>query len=206
MIVNQVLAYYTSKINDFGPSSRGVDWNEGESHDLRHRQFLRLLVDPNSSVLDLGCGYGDFYRFLRSNGHQGPFIGLDIAADMIAAAKATHGEGDDRTWRVAEAEESMADYAIASGLLNVKGDVATKVWENYTIDIIDRLAKAGRRGFGFNVLSLSSDPERRRSDLFYADPAQFINLCISRYGKSVALLQDYGLYEFTLLVRHQHVG
>ena len=35
----------------------------------------------------------------------------------------------------------------------------------YVHDIIDILARAGRRGFAFNVLSLSSDPERRRPDL-----------------------------------------
>jgi hypothetical protein len=52
------------------------------------------------------------------------------------------------------------------------------------------------------VLSLSSDPERRRPTLYYADPAEMLAYCLSRYGRSVALLQDYGLYEFTVMVRH----
>jgi hypothetical protein len=30
--------------------------------------------------------------------------------------------------------------------------------------------------------------------------------CLSRYGRSVALMQDYGLYEFTVMVRHQNSG
>jgi len=29
-----------------------------------------------------------------------------------------------------------------------------------------------------------------------------LSYCLVRYGRSVALLQDYGLYEFTLVVRH----
>ena len=66
---------------------------------------------------------------------------------------------------------------------------------------IDALSKAGRRGFGFNMLSLNSDPERRRADLHYADPAAILADCIARYGRHVALLQDYGLWEFTVLVR-----
>lgn len=64
------------------------------------------------------------------------------------------------------------------------------------------LARSGRRGFGFNLLSLSSDAEKRRPHLFYADPARMLRHCLDRYGRHVALLQDYGLWEFTLLVRH----
>jgi hypothetical protein len=52
------------------------------------------------------------------------------------------------------------------------------------------------------MLSLSSDPERRRANLHYADPVEMLAVCLSRYGRSVALLQDYGLYEFTVVVRH----
>jgi hypothetical protein len=64
------------------------------------------------------------------------------------------------------------------------------------------MASAARRGFGFNVLSLHSDSDRRRSDLFYADPVVFLERFARRYGRRLALLQDYELYEFTLLVRH----
>jgi hypothetical protein len=30
-----------------------------------------------------------------------------------------------------------------------------------------------------------------------------LSYCLCRYGRSVALLQDYGLYEFTMIVRHR---
>jgi hypothetical protein len=51
------------------------------------------------------------------------------------------------------------------------------------------------------VLSLYSDPERRRPDLFYADPLFLFDYCKTRFSKAVALLHDYPLYEFTVLVR-----
>ena len=37
--------------------------------------------------------------------------------------------------------------------------------------------------------------------LFYADPARLFTHCKTRYARNVALLHDYGLYEFTLLIR-----
>jgi SAM-dependent methyltransferase len=202
-IVSDVAAYYASKLALHGPTPQGVDWNGQASHELRHRQFLRLLDGaPDASILDLGCGYGDFLRFLRSEGHRGPFIGYDVAASMIAEATRLHGESADCRWRVGAEPAETADFAVASGIFNVKGELSTEIWANYVRETIDILARAGRRGFAFNVLSLSSDPERRSGTLYYADAPEMLSYCLLRYGRSVALLQDYGLYEFTVVVRH----
>jgi SAM-dependent methyltransferase len=153
-------------------------------------------------VIDLGCGFGDFLRFLRAAGHRGRFIGYDIAPSMIEKAKELHGEAEDHRWRIGADPAEVADFAIASGIFNVKSDVPDETWIRYVYQSIDILSRAGRSGFAFNVLSLSSDRERRRPDLYYADPAAMLAHCLARYGRSVALLQDYGLYEFTVVIRH----
>jgi SAM-dependent methyltransferase len=200
-ILSQVATYYASKLEVHGCTPQGVDWNGVDSHETRHRQFLRLINGSlDASVIDLGCGFGDFLRFLRAAGHRGRFIGYDIAAGMIEKAKELHGEGEDRQWRIGAEPTEAADFAIASGTLNVKGDVPNELWTHYAYRTIDMLARAGRRGFGFNMLSMTSDADRRRLDLYYADPAEMLAHCLSRYGRSVALLQDYGLYEFTVVV------
>jgi SAM-dependent methyltransferase len=202
-ILSEVAAYYASKLAAHGSTPQGVDWNGTESHEIRHRQFLRLLDgSPDASVIDLGCGFGDFLRFLRAQGHRGRFIGYDIAPSMIAQARLLHGESDDQQWQVGAEPVDAADFAIASGIFNVKGDVPSERLTSYVHRTIDILAQAGRRGFAFNVLSLSSDPDRRRPNLYYADAADMMAHCLSRYGRSVALMQDYGLYEFTVVVRH----
>ena len=201
--MSQVAAYYASKLATHGATPQGVDWNGQTSQNVRHQQFLRLLEGgADSSILDLGCGYGDFLRFLRTNGYRGPYVGYDAASDMITEASRLHGQGPDRQWRIGASPVEVVDFAIASGIFNVKGDVSKDAWAQYVRDTVDILARAGRRGFAFNVLSLSSDPERRSANLYYADPAEMLSYCLVRYGRSVALLQDYGLYEFTLLVRH----
>lgn len=202
-ILNRVAAYYTSKLAAHGPTPAGVDWNGAASHELRHTQFLRLIDgDRDASIMDVGCGFGDFFRFLRAEGHRGTFIGYDVAPGMIAKASELHGEGTDRRWCVGARPTEVADFAVASGILNVKGDVPVEVWSRYVRAVIGTLARAGRRGFAFNALSLSSDPKLRRADLYYADPVEMLRECLSRFGRSVALLQDYGLYEFTMIVRH----
>jgi SAM-dependent methyltransferase len=202
-ILAEVAAYYASKLDSHGSTSQGVDWNGIESHEQRHRQFVRLLEgSPDASVIDLGCGFGDFLRFLRSTGHRGRFIGYDIAPSMIQKACELYGEGADHQWRIGAEPTEVADFAIASGIFNVKGDTPNDLWRQYVYHTIDIVARAGRQGFAFNVLSLSSDPDRRRPNLYYADPNEVLDYCLAHYGRSVALLQDYGLYEFTMIVRH----
>lgn len=201
-IVDGVAAYYSAKLAMHGATARGVDWNTKDSHELRHRQFLRLLDGAsNATILDLGCGFGDFLRFLRAAGYRGRFVGYDVAPSMIAEASRLHGADDNCEWRIGAEPTEIADFAVASGIFNVKGDVPLEQWVRYVHDTIEILARAGRLGCAFNVLSTSSNPDRRRPDLYYADASEMLSFCLDRYGKSVALLQDYGLYEFTVIVR-----
>jgi len=201
-ILRRVATYYADKLAKHGVNARGVDWNGEASQIQRHRQFLRLFGDERgASILDLGCGYGDFLRFMREERYYGQYTGYDVAPEMIDAARRLHGEADDRRWRVAAVPNETADYAIASGVLNVKGNVSVTDWVDYVRETIDILSRAGLRGFAFNVLTSPSDPARRRQDLYYADPIEMLAWCLRRYGHSIALLQDYGLWEFTILIR-----
>ncbi len=95
----------------------------------------------------------------------------------------------------------IADYGIASGIFNVRLGHSDSEWQNYLERTLDVLDRTSRRGFGFNCLTSYSDRERMRDYLYYANPGALFDLCKRRYSRNVALLHDYGLYEFTILVR-----
>src|SRR5262245_18779432 len=87
-ILGTVRTYFTTTLAAHGATPKGVDWNDAAGQRLRHGQFLWLVAaDPEASVLDFGCGYGDFLPFLRGHGHRGRYIGLDIAPVMVQAAR-----------------------------------------------------------------------------------------------------------------------
>jgi SAM-dependent methyltransferase len=202
-ILSAVTAHYEQALAAHGPTARGVDWKDEAGQRLRHRQFLRLVEhDADASILDLGCGYGDFLPFLRAHGHRGRYVGLDIAPGMVATARRLHGEGADRIFRQGSESPEPVDYAIASGILNVIRGADHGAWAAHVEAVIEGLARASRRGFAFNMLSLHSDPDRRRADLHYADPAATLAAIVARHGHHAAVLQDYGLWEFTVILRH----
>jgi hypothetical protein len=90
---------------------------------------------------------------------------------------------------------------VASGIFNVKLDTDTAAWETYVRHTLSAVDALSTRGFSFNMLTSYSDADRMRGDLYYGDPCIFFDLCKRTFSKQVALLHDYGLYEFTILVR-----
>jgi SAM-dependent methyltransferase len=202
-VLTPVREYYTRRLAEHGPTPRGVDWNGAESQEVRFRQLLRVCDGGGRWVLgDYGCGYGAFLGFARAGGFDGGYRGYDIAPAMIAAARAEYGSDPDARFDDREGVLEGCDAVVASGVLNVRLGSPPADWEDYVFRTIDRLAALGRRGFAFNALTSYSDPDRMRADLYYPDPCRLFDHCKRRYARNVALLHDYGLYEFTILVRY----
>ena len=199
---DQARAYYEAKLRAHGATPAGMDWNSQASQELRFRQLARLWEDdPEASVVDYGCGYAALASYLRQAGHRGPYLGFDVSAEMIHAA-GEHVAGLDGC-RVTSRRDDLSplDYAVASGVLNVKQQAGDSEWGAYVRATIADLAALGTRGFAFNALTCYSDAGKRRPDLYYADPLELFDHCRRTYSRFVSLLHDYPLYEFTLLVR-----
>lgn len=200
-ILRKVNDYYTGKILSHGPTPNGVDWNSRESQVLRFEQLLRVVRGGGPfSLNDYGCGYGGLVDLLAERKVDFEYTGFDVSETMVAEARSRHGERPNCRFVANESDLTPADYTVASGIFNVKMDTPTEDWRDYTLGVIDRLADLSTKGFAFNVLTLYSDPEFMRPDLYYADPCLLFDYCKRKHSRWAALLHDYGLYEFTILV------
>jgi SAM-dependent methyltransferase len=197
----KVERYYSGRFAEHGANARGVDWNGAESQELRFAKLLEIVQGPGRfSLNDYGCGYGALVGFLERSGLDAEYTGFDLAPAML-----DHGLASYPGTRFVSSEDelNLADYTVASGIFNVRLDVPADTWTEYVLETVDRLAALSRRGFAFNMLTSYSDKDRLRDDLYYGDPAFYFDHCKRRYARNVALLHDYGLYEFTLLVRKE---
>ena len=201
-IIGQVRQYYEGKLAAHGATPRGVDWNSAESQHLRFRELVRVLEhDLDATVNDYGCGYGALAAYLRERGHRGAYVGFDVSARMIDEARVQHASLAACRFVGERGAMAPAMYTLASGIFNVKQDSSDEEWRAYMLDTIADLASLSTQGFAFNVLTRYSDPERRRPDLYYADPLELFDYCKRHISRFVSLLHDTPLYEFTLLVR-----
>jgi SAM-dependent methyltransferase len=198
-LVRRVDAYYTARIREHGPTARGVDWNSAESQALRFDQLLSVCCWSGPfSINDFGCGYGALVDHLVDRGARFDYTGHDVSADMIEQARRRHG---DRAFVGSVDGLTVADYTVASGIFNVRLDVQIAVWEEYVHETLKTIDRLSSRGFAFNMLTKYSDADRMRPDLYYGDPCRLFDHCKRTFSRQVALLHDYGLYEFTIRVR-----
>ncbi|MCB0338135.1 MAG: class I SAM-dependent methyltransferase [Bdellovibrionales bacterium] len=204
-IRSDVATYYAGKLAEHGATPKGVDWNSQESQYIRFDQISKVINNSSEnqfSLLDYGCGFGSMFPYLKDRYKQIDYFGFDIAPKMISEAKAKNPSCPVDRWFTSEPSQTF-DYVLASGIFNVKLGHSESEWKNYIRDTLRSFHSLSRRGFSFNVLTKYSDPEYMKDYLHYADPCALFDFCKREFSRSVALLHDYQLYEFTILVRKE---
>lgn len=200
-IKNQVNEYYTSKIKEFGTTPQGVDWNSVESQELRFEILSNLIKeDEHFSVLDFGCGFGSMLAYFETKYNSFDYIGFDVSEEMISTALDIFPNKETVKW-ITSLPNEKTDYVIASGIFNVKLKNSEEDWLKYILETIEEINKCADKGFSFNILTKYSDEEYMKDYLYYADPLYLFDYCKKHFSKNVALLHDYNLYEFSIIVR-----
>jgi SAM-dependent methyltransferase len=201
-LLDEVAGYYATRLAEHGPTARGVDWNGEESQTLRFTQLCKIIDSTHSfSVNDLGCGYASLYNYLEREYKNFSYSGFDVSREMIDTANHRQLEIDNARFVVSSAPDRIADYGIASGIFSVRLQRSDTEWLSHIEATLGVLDQTSARGFSFNCLTSYSDAERTRDYLYYANPGALFDYCKRHFSRNVALLHDYGLYEFTILVR-----
>lgn len=202
-ILNDVATYYSDKINHFGATPQGVDWNGESGQMLRFEQLLKVVnCNGNFSITDLGCGYGALLKYLNEAKIQ-PFsyYGLDVSKAMIETAKNAYCTQPNVQFVQSSKPHQKSDYMVASGIFNVRLEHSDAAWQQYIETTLVQMHEYSEKGFSFNCLTSYSDADKKRDYLYYADPCYFFDFCKKNFSKEVSLLHDYDLYEFTMIVR-----
>ncbi len=196
--------YYANRAGE-EDRARQVGWRDQQAQHARFAQFLRALrhaPDDSFEVADIGCGLGDLLTFLRGRGFSRLlYRGYDILPEMVAAAASSHEDAGAAFQKIETLSEVQpADYCFASGVFNAKADYGDDAWWSHVQTCIRDMAAKSRCGVAFNMLSSYSDEHKRDDTLYYADPCRVFDWCKREISRDVALLHDYGQWDFTILI------
>ncbi len=204
-LLANVAKLYSDNVKTFGASARSAGWKDEASQNLRFQKLLEVINERKGAELtinDLGCGYGAFYHYLRTESSLkvSRYYGYDISEEMLTLAKRSI---KDKSAVFINSERILheADYSFASGIFNVKLEIEDTLWEHYIKETLVNMNERSLKGFAFNVLTTYVD--YRESQLYYADPLSFLDFCEKNFSGNVSLLQNYGLYEWTIIVRKE---
>jgi hypothetical protein len=199
----QAKQYFEERLTTHGATPRGVDWNSEGAQEARFSQLVKVC-DPAQpfSLLDYGCGYGALADYLLKIGLPlEHFVGFDVLESMVVAAAEQHIHLPQVEFTSNFASLQLVDYSIACGIFNLKLAVSHEDWTNYILGELHKMNSLTRKGFSFNMLTRYSDPEYMRPHLYYADPCFLFDYCKTHFSRNVALLHDYEVYDFTIIVR-----
>jgi SAM-dependent methyltransferase len=196
--------YFSEKLETFGSTAKGVDYNGEQAQQIRFAELVKVINPMGKfSVIDYGSGYGAMFEFLNQRGWDFEYYGVDLIEKMVIAGREKFKGFPNAHFTVDEKEVPVADYLVAAGIFNIKLETSYDEWHNFVCETLPRMNALCSKGFSFNMLTKYSDADRmaQRPDLFYGDPLFFFDFCKRNFSRNVALLHDYGLYDFTILVR-----
>jgi len=134
--------FYKNALKKYGATAKGLNWHDDYSQIIRFEVILDMLGDINSSsLIDAGCGFGDFYEFVKEFDIE--YIGYDIVEENVNIAR-------ERTKQkiilkdILKDELEVSDYYIASGSMNILSRFETFLF-------IERCFEHSKKGFVFNL-------------------------------------------------------
>lgn len=187
-----LIKLYEERYQNQGADITVLGWKNREEQALRFRLLTEIAPLDKSSICDVGCGFGDLLDYLRLNGVETQYTGLDIAPSLLSHARSTHPGVQFLQLDLDEQDYNLEhDYFLSSGALSYKrrDNMA------HADRMIAKMFDLARKGVAINFLSTYVNHQHPRN--FHYSPEDIFRLA-RRYTKWVTLRHDYPLWEFTL--------
>lgn len=197
--LQETLDYYSAKLKEHGGGAQGMDWNGRESQYLRFSIILKYIrPEGRPSILDVGCGDGEFYEFCRNQGLDIDYKGIDVNPGMVELCTRRFGPGSAITGTLDDIKDEEFDYVIASGTFNAKLTADEKAWRDYFHSSVIRMFSLSRKACIFNMMTTYVD--YRYDRLYYAEPNEIGRLAVDKMSRDFILDHSYPLYEMTAAI------
>ncbi len=190
----RVLSYHRRRLGSSDHAELG--WRTRANQRARFEALCRWGDLAGCTIMDLGCGHGDFKPFLDARFAGVKYLGVDFLSEFVTEARNRHGHLPDTHFLQADFLNTRlpkADVVVASGSLNYKTENVL-----FPYSVIVRLWDAASRGVAFNLLDdrdLGDD-----SVLAGYNPDEILSFC-RNLDPEAEILRDYSPEDFTILMR-----
>lgn len=144
-------SFYHKAYLNHGVSAKGLKWSSKERQFIRFETIFSFLKEDikDSSILDVGCGYGDLINFLKENSKKNiDYLGVDCEDFILKIAQERFPENNFLKVDILKDEIPKCDYLVLSGTLNI-------LQKDDFLKAIENCFNACKKGFVFNFLTKS---------------------------------------------------
>lgn len=209
MSIEKQASYYEELIDKHGEESyRSLDWKSPESQTIRYQIFEHLFAitgrGKNFSILDLGCGFGDLFGYLKKRGYKFKYTGYDISQKIIDAAKKKYPEAKFEVRDILhDPKPDRFDFVFCSGAFNIRFLDHEDHMEKVKAMLL-RMFELSKVGIGANFLSSGAVYYINEEDVnsgiyYYFKPEDLIQYCRT-FCTRFMLKHDYHPGDFTVFL------
>lgn len=186
---------YRTQFQKYGVDPRSLFWSKGRQK-IRF-QVLSEHIHSGMTILDYGCGFGDFYSYLKSKNIDVNYIGIDIVDEFIHEAQKIHSDG---TFLIRELNNDyldlQIDYAVASGTFNLLYVDNEVDHERIVFEAIAKLYSLAAGGVSVDFLT--PDVDYKAPGGFHMDYSKIMSWCINNLSRRIKLDHSYLPYEYCI--------
>jgi SAM-dependent methyltransferase len=89
----EIREQYRDRIDEKGTTPKGLFWDSEESMQTRFDAAVEFAEFEGADVLDVGCGFGDFYGHLLDAGVEpASYHGVDVSEVVLNEASSRYGD------------------------------------------------------------------------------------------------------------------
>lgn len=200
--IAKTCARYRKRWLEYGYDPRTLGWNKDCQWVRYAAVFEGLRPEDFGSIFDVGCGFGDLLVFLRCQGWEGQYLGIDLVPELIDQARLLHAQDTASQFVCGDAAgfspQHGFDLAVALGAFNHR--IAQGNLE-FIRESIDKMWAISSQVVVCDFLSTCSDPQKREPHLYYSEPAEMLALA-TRYTRRVMVHHGYMPFEFQIKMWH----
>jgi SAM-dependent methyltransferase len=190
-----ILEYYTKLVEKHGYDPRSVGWGSKKGKQSIRYHILTEIGDlTNSTVLDIGCGFGDFYGYLKYQKKNIQYFGIDINPKLIEIAKKVYPNAN---FQVRDFQEEIFkrkfDWVFFSGISTSQTCCSYRLIS----DVMKEMFRICKKGLAMNFVGGVLD--YKTNNIFYSEPEKIYEITRS-ISNRVVIRHDYFPYEFTVYV------
>lgn len=194
----KTLQYYSKLLKKFGYSPQSVGWGSRKGKQSLRFEILCQIGGLNkSTILDVGCGFGDLYAYLKHRGIRAKYYGVDINSDLIKIGKTIYPKARLEVRDIEKQKfNKKFDWVFFSGISSAGCSYP------YIKRMMKEMFRICKKGIAMNFVGGVIDFKVK--ELFYSQPEKIYSITRSLSNR-VTIRHDYVPYEFSLYVYKNNI-
>jgi SAM-dependent methyltransferase len=188
--------YYRTQLEGHQSPEKRVGWNTVQSQQVRFEALAGVGNLKGAKILDVGCGLGAFWGYLRKKKIRAHYTGVDLFPNVIEEAQKIYPEArfERRVLTVRPFKARSFDYSFLSGVFNVR---VKDNW-GYMKAVLTKVLEQTRKAVAFNVLN--AEAGIKETDRFTAGSKELVAFGRKLDVSHVHLMDHYHHLDLTLFL------